>query len=137
VDRPVQCRAQACWDPSGAKDLASRPYLTRSDLFRGVEVLMGMIVEHDKRCAFEKLRAAFTRLEETRGESVDEALELLAYEEHFRDFLSQELKIPQNIMDLVLGRSFGDLVCVFGFQVAAEPDGGKCLTVAEKVPKKE
>ncbi len=130
ANRPIQCRAQACWDPSRAEELASQPYLTRNDIFRGVEVLMGLIVEHDKRCGFEQIQAAFKRLEETRGETVDEVLEILAYEEHFRDFVSEQLNIPQNIMDLVLGRSFEELVAVFGFRASREADGSKCLTVA-------
>jgi len=128
-DRPLQCRAQACWDPKHAEQLTEQPYLTRQDIFGGVELLWDMIVEHERRCAFEKLNAAFKQLEETRGESINEILELLAYEEHFRQFLAQQMRIPEGMLELVLGRSFADLAGLFGFRVEVSPDGTKCLVL--------
>jgi Fe-S-cluster containining protein len=127
ADRPVQCRAQACWDPEPAKEVAGQPYLTRRDIFQDVELLMDLMAEHDKRCAFGKLKAAFEALEETKGENVEEVLELLAYEDHFRHFLGEQLKIPEDTLELVFGRSFADLVSVFGFKVRREPDSTRCL----------
>jgi len=131
VDRPVQCRAQACWSPETAKELAEQPYLTRRDIFRVVETLLDLIVEHDKRCSFENLQAGFKRLEESKGETVDEVIDLLAYEDHFRRFFSREFKIPEDVLDLVFGRSFADLVSIFGFKVEQEEDGSRQLVPEE------
>ncbi len=131
VDRPVQCRAQACWDPKPAKELAEQPHLTRKDIFGRVDVLMDLLTEHDRKCAFQKLDAAFKRLEETHGESVDEVLQLLAYEDHFRRFLAEQLNIPETTLDLVFGRSFEELVSLFGFEVRREADGAKCLVPSD------
>jgi len=125
--RPLQCRAQACWDPEPAKDLAKQPYLTRRDLFKDVELLLELMTEHDNRCAFGKLKEAFERLEENQGETIDEVLELLAYEDHFRRFLGEKLAIPEDVLDLVFGRSFADLTPLFGFRVDTEEDGTRCL----------
>jgi Fe-S-cluster containining protein len=127
ADRPTQCRAQACWDPSLAKQVAEQPYLTRRDIFQEVELLLDLMTEHDKRCAFDKLKAAFEALEKSKGENVDEVLELLAYEDHFRHFLGEQLKIPEDFLELVFGRSFADQVSVFGFKVVEEPDSTRCL----------
>jgi len=127
ADRPVQCRAQACWDPSVAKQVAEQPYLTRRDIFKGVELLTDLMKEHDQRCAFEKLNSAFRRLEESEGKDIDQVLELLAYEDHFRRFLAEQLKIPENTLELVFGRSFADMVPLFGFTIRMEPDGCRCL----------
>lgn len=126
-DRPVQCRAQACWDPTVAKQVSEQPYLTRRDIFKGVELLMDIMREHDQRCDFEKLNAAFKLLEESQGKTIEEVLELLAYEDHFRHFLAEQLKIPENNLELVFGRSFADMVSLFGFTVRREPDGSRCL----------
>jgi len=127
ANRPVQCRAQACWDPAVAKQIAEQPYMARRDIFQGVELLLDLIKEHDRRCGFEKLNTTFKRLEETKGETIDEVLEQLAYESHFRQFLAEQLKIPENTLELVFGRSFADMAPLFGFTVHNEPDGTRCL----------
>lgn len=126
-NRPTQCRAQACWDPKAALGLQKTPYLTRVEIFQGVDLLLDLIMEHDRRCSFEKLVQAFDRLRETRGDSVEEVLQLLAYEDHFRKFLGNQLHIPAENLELVFGRSFVDLVPLFGFRIIMEPDGSRCL----------
>ncbi|MGQ9483660.1 MAG: YkgJ family cysteine cluster protein [Desulfosoma sp.] len=127
ADRPLQCRAQACWDAGPAEDLSKQPYLTRRDLFKDVELLMDVITEHDRRCRFDQLAAAFRELDATRGASVDQVLHLLAYEDHFRNFMAEKLNIPEDHMELVFGRSFAALVQVFGCRVRTEPDGTRVL----------
>ncbi|MFZ2445221.1 MAG: YkgJ family cysteine cluster protein [Syntrophobacteraceae bacterium] len=130
-DRPLQCRAQACWDPAPARDLASRPFLLRKHIFEGVDVLLEIIAEHDTRCGFETLTLAFEKLRETNGQSVDEALRLLSYEEHFRQFVAERFNIPPGNMELVFGRSFAGMVNLFGYRVVDEPDGGRCLVTEQ------
>ncbi len=126
-DRPLQCRAQACWDPTQARELAEQAYLRRADLFADVELLSELIAEHDRRCAFDRLRDAFERLDQTKGESAGEVLELIAYEEHFRGFLQEKLNMPQETLPLVFGRSFAELTALFGFRVETLPDGTRVL----------
>ncbi|HOV87820.1 MAG TPA: YkgJ family cysteine cluster protein [Syntrophobacteraceae bacterium] len=126
-DRPLQCRAQVCWDPDVAAQFANEPYLTRRDLFQGVEILADILAEHDRRCGYEKLRAAFQRLGESKGDTIEEVLDLLGYESHFREFFSEKLSIPPTMLPLVFGRSFGDLVVHFGFRVREDTDGSRIL----------
>jgi Fe-S-cluster containining protein len=126
-DRPVQCRAQTCWDEAPAKQLSSLPYLTRNDIFGQVELLSDIIAEHDLRCSFKKLSEAFSNLAEGEGSTFDRVLEQLAYEDHYRRFFRERLSIPEDTLDLVFGRSFVDLTPLFGFRVVTEPDGSRCL----------
>jgi len=132
ADRPAQCRAQACWDPSVAEDLARQPYLTRRDVFGDIELIVELIAEHDRRCSFDALKEAFERLEASGGENLDEIVQLLAYEDHFRHFLGEQLKIPPESLDLVFGKSLADLVPLFGFRVEEQADGSKCLLAEER-----
>jgi len=127
VDRPLQCRAQACWDPAEAEQLMKQAYLTRPDIFAGTELLLDVINEHHQRCSFAKLQSAFKKLQENGGDSVEELLALLSYEDHFRNFFSEQFNIPQDTLELVFGRSFSDLVQIFGFRVKKEADGTRCL----------
>lgn len=127
LDRPLQCRAQACWDPSQAEELKKEPYLTRRDIFSNLELLPELLAEHDQRCAFTKLQEACQRLEKDSASGVDEVLQLLAYENHFRQFFSEQFNIPANTLELVFGRSFADLVRLFGLRVEQQADGTRCL----------
>lgn len=127
ADRPVQCRAQACWDQNATEELAQQPYLTRQDIFQDVPLLLDLMKEHDHKCAFSKLDAAFCKLAEKEDGAVDQLLELLNYEEHFRDFVAEQLNIPSELRPLVFGRSFADLLPLYGVKVRTEEDGSRVL----------
>ncbi|MGA2400760.1 MAG: YkgJ family cysteine cluster protein, partial [Syntrophobacteraceae bacterium] len=129
-DRPLQCRAQACWDPIPARETAELPFLLRKHIFDGVDLLLEIIAEHENRCGFAALSGAFERLSRSNGGNVQEVLSLLSYEEHFRQFVSDKFDIPTQNMELLLGRSFAGMTALFGFRVSVEPDGTRCL-VAE------
>jgi len=131
VDRPLQCRAQAYWDPIPARDTAELPFLLRDHIFEGVEVLLEIIAEHEARCGFAVLSGTFEELSRSNGGNVQEVLRLLSYEEHFRQFVSDKFKIPARNMELLFGRSFAQMSTLFGFRVAEEPDGTRCLHVDE------
>ncbi len=133
ANRPLQCRAQACWDPAPAEELAKEPYLTRRDIFKDVELLLDVMAEHDRRCRFDQLAAAFQELEATKGASVDNVLRLLAFEDHFRNFMADKLGIPKDHLELVFGRSFANLVQVFGCRVRIDPDGTRVLVPDENI----
>jgi Fe-S-cluster containining protein len=128
-ERPLQCRAQACWDPMPARETAEMPFLLRNHIFEGVDLLLEMIAEHENRCGFAALSEAFAKL--SNGGDVREVLELLSYEEHFRQFVSDAFKIPSQNMELLFGRSFTRMSPLFGFKVLAEPDGSRRLVADE------
>lgn len=134
ADRPLQCRAQACWDPAPAEDLSKQPYLTRRDIFKDVELLLEVMAEHDRRCRFDQLAAAFDDMEASKGASVDRVLQLLAYEDHFRTFMGEKLGIPADQLELVFGRSFASLAPLFGYRVDTEPDGTRILVPDREPP---
>jgi Fe-S-cluster containining protein len=133
-DRPLQCRAQACWDPAPAMDLANQPALTRQDIFQGVDLLLEIISEHERRCGFEELTAAFDKLSESNGHDVDDVLRLLSYEEHFRQFVCEKFHIPPENAELVFGRSFSEMLGLFGYHAVDGPDGTRVLTPETENP---
>jgi Fe-S-cluster containining protein len=126
--RPAQCRAQACWDISEWKKLAREdPPLNRYRLFEGVDELTVFLQEHDRRCSFDALREAFENIERTGGRSLDDAVQAVAFEDHFRNFVTEQLKLPPEAMELFFGRSFQDRLRLFGFRVEQEPDGTRVV----------
>jgi len=131
-DRPVQCRAQACWDPAPAREVAGQPCLTRRDLFREVDLVLELLDEHDRRCSFDKLEGAFDSLHKSGGKNVAEVIDTLAFEDHFRHFVAERLDLSEEVLDLFFGRSFSSMVGLFGFRVEERPDGTKVVLPAEK-----
>jgi Fe-S-cluster containining protein len=132
ADRPAQCRAQTCWDPGPAREVAAEAGLTRRDLFREAEMLIELMEEHDSRCSFDKLEGVFDRLHQGGGESIDEVIDTLAFEDHFRHFVAERLNLPPGALELFFGRSFSAMVRLFGFWVERQPDGTKVLLSLEK-----
>jgi Fe-S-cluster containining protein len=132
ADRPAQCRAQYCWDPGPARQVAGQPCLTRRDLFGDVDLLLQMLEEHDRRCPFSKLEEVFDRLHKTAGANLDEVVDTLAFEDHFRSFVAERFGLPESDLELFFGRSFSELVRLFGFRVEKEPDGTRVLLPLEK-----
>lgn len=132
ADRPAQCRAQACWDPGPAREIAGEPCLTRRDLLGEVDLLIELLDEHDSKCSFDKLEGAFDRLHKSGGESIDEVIDTLAFEDHFRHFVAERLDLRESALELLFGRSFSDMVGLFGFYVERKPDGTKLLLPLKK-----
>lgn len=126
-DRPLQCRAQACWDESLARELLQETPLNRQKIFAGVGVLLEVMEEHDRRCAFDVLTRGFQQLADSEGEDVDDVIDALAFEDHFRTTVSEQLKLPEDTQELVFGRSFRRLVRLFGYRVEDQEDGTHML----------
>lgn len=125
--RPYQCRVQSCWNNSGIKQLTSQSILTRSLLFTGVDTLTEIMDDHDRRCRFELLNEVFDDLKESNGKKVDEVLDILAFENHYRTFMAEKLSLPQDALDLFFGRGFDKFVRLFGFRIENTPDGSHVL----------
>ncbi|MFC1610255.1 YkgJ family cysteine cluster protein [Myxococcota bacterium] len=130
-DRPIQCRAQACWDPEPARSLLEQRRLSRRDLFADVQPILVMIEAHDNRCSFASLREVVESLQPTRDENVNRVVNVIAFEDHFRREMANELDIPIAALDLILGRSFTELVRLFGLDVEDGPDGTRTLRPAK------
>ncbi len=128
-ERPLQCRAQACWDPMPARDASEMPFLLRKHIFEGVDLLLEVMAEHENRCGFAALAEAFEKA--GNGGGIQEVPGLLSYEEHFRLFVSDAFKIPAQNMELLFGRSFIEMTPLFGFKVLVEPDGSRRLIADE------
>ncbi len=131
AERPIQCRAQACWDPMPARAAAQLPFLLRRHIFEGIDLLLEITAEHEKRCGFSALSDAFEKLSRSDGENIQEVLGLLSFEEHFRQFVSEKFNIPAQNLELLFGRGFAELTSLFGFRVSVEPDGTRCLVAEE------
>ncbi len=130
--KPLQCRAQACWDPTLAEQQATEESLQRKHIFEGVGPILELIEEHDRRCSFDDFRKALEVLDESQGKNVDDILNILAFDEHVRVFAQEHLGLPAEIMDLIFGQSLSTRVRLFGLHVIEGEDGSRTLLPLEK-----
>ena len=124
--RPVQCHAQACWDPDRALDLLERPHLTRERVFGEFPPLLQLMTHYDKRCSFNSLKRAFEENEDSE-DGAKAVIALMAYDESFREKMVAQVNIPSDTLDLCFGRSFAELVRLFGCRVVTGADGKRRL----------
>lgn len=132
VQRPVQCRAQTCWDPTEAEDLAETAHLTRQHLLASFPTIWALVEEHERRCAFSTLSTCIDALRSEQGDP-QPALELLCFDESCRELAQQKLAVPEAALDLLFGRRLDQLVALFGLQVARDPQGIRTLRLVEPV----
>ncbi|MFA5354495.1 MAG: YkgJ family cysteine cluster protein, partial [Thermodesulfovibrionales bacterium] len=120
--RPYQCRAYKCWsaneiDNPGAA-LAEEDILiglegnciTRKDFFAGIDLVMDVIKRHEEKCSYERLNAALEKASEGDEEAMDEVMDMFQYDASIRPFLTEKFSIPQNALDLILGRPLTETI---------------------------
>ena len=125
--KPRECRMQACWDAEAMTEQAPGRPLSRESLFAGVEPLLGLIAEHERRCPFSEFWNMLEALGRSDGATVDQVLAMLAFDEHIRTFAHERLGIPEGAMDLLFSRALSERVHLFGLQVNKEDDGTRTL----------
>lgn len=119
-DRPIQCRIQQCWAQTGRP--VEQPLLTRKDIFQGIDPVWKIMCAHEERCSHDDWKRAVSRLEATRGHSVDDLLATLRYDHTVRDFLRDRLGMSKEITELVVGRPMENFLSLYGLELLHLPD---------------
>jgi Fe-S-cluster containining protein len=125
--KPLECRMQACWDAEAMNERAPGRALTRESLFAGVEPLLELNAEHERRCPFAQFWGALEALGSSDSAHIDQLLAMLAFDEHIRTFTHERLGIPEQAMDLLFSRTLSERVHLFGLQVKKGNDGARTL----------
>ncbi len=121
-DRPAQCRLQECWDPKPEAFSDLSP-LTRYDLLQDTGDIWQIIQRHDERCSHEDFSREISRLGATKGQTVEKMLELLSFDHHVREFVTQELGIDGQTLELLFGRPLSDSLHYYGLEIEEQSDG--------------
>ena len=128
--RPDQCRRQECWNPDSSPASDAAP-LSRQDLLKGLGELWDVIERHEERCSYEGLNRSMVRLAATKGQTVDEIVDVLRFDQHVRDFLHERLSLPLEAMEFFFGRPMRDAIDAYGLKVEDQPDGTFLVTLVE------
>ncbi len=132
-NRPAQCVALECWDPSKFMEAYGAPKAARED-FVSDGMLRELIREHDRRCRYEKL-ASLVRQIESRGDAaVEEIMAVLRFDYELRPFVCSKTGLDLAVTEFLFGRPLVDTISQFGLQVLRRPDGSFFLTTLERQP---
>ena len=121
-DRPAQCMLQECWDPKPEAFSDLSP-LTRYDLLQDTGDIWQIIQRHDERCSHEDFSREISRLGATKGQTVEKMLDLLSFDHHVREFVTQELGIDGQALELLFGRPLSDSLHYYGLEIEEQSDG--------------
>jgi Fe-S-cluster containining protein len=126
--RPAQCRTFACWNTEPFMKLYEGPKATRKDIFRH-GVLLGIMEEHEKRFSYKGLEYLIGQIEKKGEKAVEDILNLLRFEAHFREFVREKLDIPESAMAFLFGRPLTETIIMFGLKVEKRGDREYFLTI--------
>jgi Fe-S-cluster containining protein len=129
--RPLQCRAQECWNPDAHEEVAAAPRLSRREILAHAVDLMRIVERHEDRCSYQELERAIARLSATKGQTVGEIIDLLSFDEHVREFAADQFGLDEESLDFFFGRPLSQTIEAYGLKVKAQPDGTLLLTPIE------
>ncbi len=131
-NRPSQCRTYKCWAPENLMSGLEEGALKRSDIFGSIDLLMEVMEKHEEKCSYKKLSDAFDSLADGSEDAVEEIMDMLRYDTYIRPFLEEKFNIPQNAMDLILGRPLINTINEFGFKIVKDGDDYILLPIKEE-----
>jgi len=130
--RPVQCRRQECWNPEASVEEAGDAPLTRRDLLETIGPLWDVIVRHEEHCSHNNLNRSIARLSATKGQCVEEVLEILRFDHHVREFISEKLNLEPETLEFFFGRPLKESLDLYGLKLQEQGDGSFLLTTLQE-----
>lgn len=130
-NRPFQCRQQECWNAASSENVTQGDLIDREDLLKAAGSIWDVIQRHEERCSHAELARAVSRLAATKGQTVDDVLELLRFDQHVRWFLADKLGLDPAALDFFLSRPLSEAIKVYGLKVEQYPDGSFLLSPIE------
>ncbi|MBG0778270.1 MAG: YkgJ family cysteine cluster protein [Desulfovibrionaceae bacterium] len=135
---PAECRALACWDPSGLAAMYTQGRLTRRDLVHA-GALVELMDEHDERCAVGRMAEQAAEALAVHvwrepgaplppGEAVDGLLEALRYDAALRSVIVERTGCTRAELDFLFGRPVAQVLRAFGLRTTRDADGAPVLT---------
>jgi Fe-S-cluster containining protein len=126
AERPLQCRAQACWDTADIQRVLKRsPKLARAHVVDPSEPVAEALVVHESHCSVVRLAEAFEDAAHGREDGIQGVIEALAYDEQLRPLLSEKLPLPAAELEFYFGRPLEQVIRQFGVQVVRDAEGNR------------
>ena len=125
-DRPLECRALKCWNPTELEQVYEGDRLSRNDLLSQVEGLRQLAEDHQNRCDYIIIQGLIKGLQ---GPAEDKArkglMEIIQYDAEIRKLVVEKAGLDPGLLDLVFGRPLTETLPGYGLKVRQK--GGKTI----------
>lgn len=115
--RPVQCKAQKCWDTRDAGKLASWNGLTRVDLIEEDEPVLKIIADQELRCSPNRLRELLELGKQGSSEALEEGADMIRTDRELRRQVVGAKMAPASALPFLLGRPLEMMTGAMGYTV--------------------
>jgi Fe-S-cluster containining protein len=127
AQRPIECRALACWNTHAIEDLYNRDRLTRRDTLAPIEGLWELVEDHQQRCAYEALGEAVKIFnqphdDKAEAEARDQILATIRYDASLRQVAVDKGGIDPAQLDFLFGRPLTQTIKMFRINLCVTPD---------------
>ena len=122
-NRPVQCRALACWDTRELELVFTRPKLSRNSFLPPGIPILDIIEAHDRRCHPGRVIRLAKQLSHSHDEEIVRAIiDTVQYDAAMRPFMSERLGLDPSELDFFFGRPLSLILEACGLRIV-ERDG--------------
>jgi len=102
----------------------SKSRLTRKNLLSSVEGLWDLVEDHQKRCAYDRLKRFTDGLKANKDD--DEALkgihEIIEYDTRIRQLVAEKGGLDSAMVDFLFGRPIAETIRMYGFKIERRGD---------------
>lgn len=130
-NRPKQCKLQECWNPERTED-QEKDWLDRRALLPATGPLWDIIQRHENKCSYEEFNRSMAKMGATKGQTVEELLELLRYDHYVREFVQEHFNLGPDTLSFFLGRPLKDSLHLYGLRLEEQADGCFFLAPTEE-----
>jgi len=102
--RPIECKVLQCWDTTAIERLYDRNRLTRKDLLFETKEIWELIIDHQQRCGYDRVRQLSDNRNDRDKSRIEEIRFLVRYDAHLRSLLSEKGGMAPDIMDFLFGQ---------------------------------
>ncbi|MEO5358408.1 MAG: YkgJ family cysteine cluster protein [Nitrospirae bacterium YQR-1] len=120
--RPSQCRAFECWNTEKFMSVFAEEKLTRETLLKSNPALLEIVDAHERKCSYRTLSNLFEEIRAGK-DLVNEVFSILNYDITLRPLLSDKMGVPNDYMNLLLGRPLTETIVMYGYRVETQEGG--------------
>ncbi|MDP2862272.1 MAG: YkgJ family cysteine cluster protein [Desulfobacterales bacterium] len=103
--RPLECKLLKCRDTRDIERIFGKKLLTRKDIISTVEGLWDLVIEHDQRCSYKKIRKLIDESGKTKkGDLSGKVAELIEYDKIIRELVVKKGQLDSELLDFLFGR---------------------------------
>jgi len=103
--RPLECKLLKCLDTRDIERVFGKNLLTRKDIISTVEGLWDLVIEHDQRCSYKKIRKLIDGSGKTKKVDLSgKVAELIEYDRIIRELVVKKGELDPELLDFLFGR---------------------------------